>query len=235
MNIIQSFRDLTKFEWTLWISSIVIVSGSFVIAPDSDWLTLIASLIGVTSLIFISKGYALGQALIVVFAVFYGIISFYFTYYGEMITYLGMTAPIAVVALISWLRNPYEDSSTVTVSKVSRKQMIILIILTAAVTIAFYFILGALGNANLIISTISITTSFLAASLTVLRSAAYAAWYAANDMVLIILWVLASIADTSYIPMVVCFSMFLLNDLYGFYNWRRLRKEQGTAKAVQSR
>ena len=137
--------------------------------------------------------------------------------------------------MISWLRNPYEDSSTVTVSKVSRKQMIILIILTAAVTIAFYFILGALGNANLIISTISITTSFLAASLTVLHSAAYAAWYAANDMVLIILWVLASIADTSYIPMVVCFSMFLLNDLYGFYNWRRLRKEQGTAKAVQSR
>lgn len=231
MNLLSSFKDLTRFEWGLWIASLVIVSAAFIFSGGGDYLTLIASLIGVTSLIFVSKGYALGQLLIIIFAVFYGIISYFFTYYGEMITYLGMTAPIAAVALMSWLRNPFQGSRTVTVSRVSRKQMLILVLLTIAVTVLFYFILGALGNANLIISTLSVTTSFLAASLTVLRSAAYAALYAANDMVLIVLWVLAAMESMSYFPMVVCFSMFFINDLYGFYNWSRLRREQAKEPA----
>ena len=228
MSIIGSFKDLTKFEWGLWISSIVVVSAAFLLSDSGDWMTLIASLIGVTAVIFVSKGYALGEALIIVFSVFYGIISFYFHYYGEMITYLGMTTPIAVAALVAWLRHPYQDTKTVTVSKVSRNQMTGLVILSIVITIAFYFILRALGNANLLVSTLSITTSFVAASLTVLRSAAYAAWYAANDLVLVILWILASLEDSSYIPMVINFAMFLVNDIYGFVNWRRLRKIQMT-------
>ena len=222
----ESFRDMTRFERILWISSILIVTAAFVLSGSGDWLNLIASIIGVTAVIFVSKGYALGQFLIIVFAVFYGIISFYFTYYGEMITYLGMTAPIAAAALVSWLRHPFKDSKTVTVAKVSRRNLIILSLLAAAVTIAFYFILGVLGNANLLVSTISVTTSFCAAALTVLRSAAYAIWYAANDGVLIVLWILASLTVPSYMPMVVCFTMFFINDLYGFYNWRRMGKMQ---------
>lgn len=231
-NIILSFRDLTRFELILWLASAAAVAGSFVaswlISPDEgkDLLTLIGSLIGVTALIFVSKGYPLGQALVVIFSIFYGIISFYFTYYGEMITYLGMTAPIAMIALIQWIKHPFEESQTVTVSRPGKKQLIILGILAVLVTIAFYFILKALGNANLLVSTLSITTSFVAASLTVLRSAAYAIWYAANDLVLVVLWLLATLTQISYLPMVVCFAMFFINDMYGFFNWRRLSRDQ---------
>ena len=98
--------------------------------------------------------------------------------------------------------------------------------MTVIVTAAFYFILGALGTANLIVSTISVTTSFLAASLLMFRSSYYAIAYAANDVVLIILWVLASIDDPSYIPMVVNFAAFLANDLYGFLSWKAREKKQ---------
>ena len=86
--------------------------------------------------------------------------------------------------------------------------------------------LTALNTANLIFSTISITTSFVASYLTFLRSPYYAIGYSANDVVLIILWILASVEDISYLPMVACFIMFLFNDLYGFYNWRRMQKRQ---------
>ena len=43
------------------------------------------------------------------FSLMYGVISYTFAYYGEMITYLGMTMPMAVFALISWVRNPYNE------------------------------------------------------------------------------------------------------------------------------
>ena len=64
------FKDLTKFELILWIGSVFMVTASFLLAPTNDYLTLTASLIGVTALIFVAKGYVIGQVLTVVFAVF---------------------------------------------------------------------------------------------------------------------------------------------------------------------
>ena len=81
-------------------------------------------------------------------------------------------------------------------------------------------------TANLIPSTISVTTSFLAVYLTFRRSAFYAIGYAANDIVLIILWVLATISDISYLSVAICFVVFLVNDIYGFINWSRMQKRQ---------
>ena len=223
----ERFRiSLTRFEWALWLTSALVVAGTGIAFQSSDWLSLTASLIGVTALIFVSKGHALGQVLTIVFAVFYGIISCEFRYYGEAITYLCMTAPMAAVALVTWLRNPYKDSAEGTVHRLSGRQWAVMLILTVITTAVFYFILQAMGNAALAVSTLSITTSFLASYLTALRSPYYALAYAANDLVLIVLWVIAALADISSVPMVACFVMFFANDMYGFINWRRMEKRQ---------
>lgn len=221
------FALLTKFELILWSVSLIVVTFSFLTVPDRDYLTLFASLVGVTALIFVSKGHVLGQFLIVAFSVLYGIISISFKYYGEMITYMLMSAPMAVGAIISWLRHPFKDTAEVEIGRVSRTQVAVLSVSAVIVTVAFYFILGALGTQNLIASTLSVLTSFVAASLTFLRSPYYAIGYSLNDVVLIALWTLATIEDVSYFPMILCFIMFLANDLYGFINWRRMQKRQG--------
>ena len=220
------FNDLSKFELSLWIISVVAVSATFLLFGQTDCLTLAASLIGVTALIFVAKGYVVGQVLTVVFAVLYGIISFKQRYYGEMITYLGMTAPIAVVAAINWLRNPYKGTKEVIVARLSGLQKWMMFFLAAGVTAVFYFILKALGNASLFFSTVSITTSFLASYLTACRSAYYTLAYAANDVVLIVLWIIAAGNDAGCVPMIACFSAFLVNDIYGFINWQSIRKRQ---------
>lgn len=227
MRLKNPFRDLTTFELCLWLVSVVVVSLSFLFSDGGDCLTLIASLIGVTALIFVAKGYVIGQVLTVVFALFYGIISFFFGYYGEMLTYVFMTAPIAIMAVVSWVRNPYENSKEVAVKKMHLKEALFMFILAVAVTVVFYLVLGALNTANLIFSTISVTTSFIACYLTFMRNPYYAIAYAANDIVLIILWIMASIESISYLPMVFCFVMFFINDMYGFANWKRMEKRQG--------
>lgn len=224
------FKDLNRFELALWITSLALITASFLLTKEKDLLSLLASLIGATALIFVSKGYVLGQVLTVVFSVFYGIISFFFQYYGEMITYLCMTSPIALMSVISWLKNPYENSKEVRVSNLSRKLKIILVVSAPVVTLIFYFILKALGNANMFFSTLSVTTSFVASYLTLFRSPYYAVGYAANDIVLIILWVMAAIKEPSSTPMILCFVTFLANDLYGFYNWRKMKKRQNKSK-----
>jgi len=220
------FADLNRFEGWLYALSVSAVTLSFILSGGQDALNMIASLIGVTALIFVAKGYVLGQVLTVVFAVFYGIISFFFQYYGEMITYLGMTAPIAVLTAIEWHRHPYRGSKEVEVNRLSRRQIAFMIAGSLLVTAAFYFILRALGNASLFMSTLSVTTSFIASYLTFCRSPYYALGYAANDLVLIVLWVIAAMESPSCIPMIACFSVFFLNDMYGFFNWRSMQNRQ---------
>lgn len=223
---LTAFSELTKFELCLWIVSLSAVIGSFLLFQSKDYTTLIASVIGVTALIFLARGHALGQILIIAFAVFYGTVSFFFHYYGEMITYLGMSAPTAVVALISWIRHPYKNTSQVAIARLTRRSLLLMAGLAAVTTVGFYFILKALDNANLIASTVSVTTSFIAAYLSAARSPYYALGYAANDVVLIVLWAMAAAEDLSYAPMVVCFVTFLFNDLYGFISWHKREREQ---------
>ena len=217
----------TKFEIVLWSFSVLSIIISFMVFDRSNYLTLCASLIGVTSLIFCAKGNPVGQVLMIIFSIIYGIISYSFSYYGEMITYLGMTLPMCVFALVSWLKNPYKDNkSEVAVAKLKKKDIPLIIISALVVTIAFYFILKHFNTANLLPSTFSVTTSFIAAFLTYKRSPFFALAYATNDIVLIVLWVLATKEDISYISVIICFVVFLFNDLYGFSNWLRMQKRQ---------
>ncbi len=99
-------------------------------------------------------------------------------------------------------------------------------ILAILFTIVFYFILDFFNTANIIPSTISVTTSFIAVYLTFRRSPYFAIGYAANDIVLIVLWGFATLEDVSYLSVVVCFIAFLVNDIYGFINWRRMELRQ---------
>ena len=217
----------SRQEKALWSASVLLIIVSFCIFDRENWLTLAASLIGVTSLIFNAKGNPFGQLLMVVFSLLYGVISYSFAYYGEMITYLGMTMPMAVFALISWLRNPYNGNrAEVKVNAISRKETIFMWIATAAVTVLFYFILEHFDTANIVPSTLSVTTSFIAVYLTFRRSPLFALAYASNDIVLIILWILASAHDVRYISVVVCFAAFLANDLYGYVSWQKMKERQ---------
>lgn len=217
----------TKSEIVLWTTSVIVILASFIIFDRENYMTLAASLIGVTSLIFNAKGNPVGQFLMIVFSLLYGIISYTFAYYGEMITYLGMTMPMALFALISWLRNPYNGNhAEVKVNKISRREVLLMFAAAIVITGIFYYILDWFDTANIVPSTISVTTSFLAVYLTFRISPYFALAYAANDIVLIILWVMASLCDMRYVSVVVCFIAFLFNDIYGFVNWRKMEKRQ---------
>ena len=220
----------SKGELTLWGSSAGLILIAFFLFDRVNLMTLAASLIGTTSLIFNAKGNPIGQALMIVFSLLYGVISYTFSYFGEMITYLGMTGPMALFALISWLRNPYNGNhAEVAVNRLENKELVLMYVLTAVVTWGFYFILDHFNTANMIPSTLSVTTSFIAVYLTFRRSPYFALAYAANDVVLIVLWTLAAVEDISYLSVIICFVMFLVNDLYGFINWKRMEKRQMAA------
>lgn len=228
-----NWNYFSKGEYALWFGSVLATVCAFFLFDRENPASLLASVLGATSLIFNAKGNPFGQVLMILFSLLYGAISFTFAYYGEMLTYLGMSMPMAVFSLITWLKHPYHGKKAeVEVNRISRKELCFLCVLVILVTGIFYFILKALHTANLIPSTVSVTTSFFAVYLTMRRSPYYALGYAANDVVLIVLWLAASIHDISYLSVAICFVAFLLNDVYGFINWRRMEKRQKQGRNI---
>ncbi len=224
-HIKGAIYSLTLFEKLLWLVSELAVIISFALLPSPNPLTLAASIIGLTALIFTAKGDVMGQILIIIFSLLYAAVSFGERYYGEMISYVFMSGGIAVFSTVAWIKHPYREHQ-VRVGRLTGRSLSFIAVSTVAVTVSFYFILKLLGTANLTFSTLSIATSFIASSLTVHRSPFYALAYAVNDVVLIVLWVLAAIGEPANAPMIVCFLAFLVNDLYGFTNWIRMKNAQ---------
>ena len=234
IKMTNPFKSLSVRDYIIWALSVVINFVAFAVTGFKDVLTFLSAVIGITSLIFNAKGHVIGEFIGVGFAVVYSIISFYLHYYSELITYTFMTGPICILSIISWLRNPFGDSGQVTVANLTKKKVAVMSALTAVVTLVMFFVLRALNTPNLAVSTISITTSFLACYLLLLRSPWYAIAYTANDIVLIVLWALATIEDLAYLPMVTCFAVFLFNDIYSFICWCKMRKSQSIALANEN-
>ncbi len=221
------FKSITVFEYCLWGISVVGMILAFILCKNTNYYSLAASLIGVTGLLFIAKGNVIGQFLSILFSVFYGIVAYASHYYGEMFTTLGMNTPIAIATAVVWLRNPFSgDRKQVKINRLSLTEYGLSFLLSVAVAVAFYFILGALKTANLIWSAVSVFTSFYAVYLLLRRSSYYGIAYSANDIVLIVLWSLEARQNLEAVAMIVCFVAFLANDFYGFVNWLRMQKKQ---------
>lgn len=223
----KALNYFNKRDIALWLSSVMIIMVSYIFLSGESILSVVASLVGVTSLIFCAKGNPFGQVLMIIFSLLYGVISYNFRYFGEMITYLGMTAPMAMFSLVSWLKNPFKGrKSEVEVNSITGKEFVFSLILTSIVTIIFYYILKYFSTPNLIPGTISVATSFLAAYLTFRRSPYLSIAYATNDIVLIVLWVMATMKNREYLSVVICFIVFFVNDIYCFISWMKMKKRQ---------
>lgn len=222
------FKDFKIQEWVIYISSLIVVLFSNFATGKVDFINLLGTIVGVTSLIFIAKGNVIGQMLSVLFGILYSITAIKYRYYSEIITYLGMTGPLAVISIIIWLKNPFKKGeSVVKIRLLTLKEGLFLMALTIIVTTIFYFVLKCLNTPNLFVGTVSIATSFVASYLMVRRISYYAVAFMCNDIVLIVLWILASIENLTYLSMIACFLAFLVNDLYAFTRWKIREKKQG--------
>ncbi|GFE43321.1 hypothetical protein ScFU93_10070 [Streptococcus canis] len=178
-------------------------------------------------MIFSAKANPIGQGLVIIFSIIYAYLSLQNSYYGELMTYLFMTLPMAIFSLFTWLNHPFEGKkSQVTISRLKKSDSLRLVIFTVIVTLIFYGILAAVKTAYLLVSTLSIATSFSAVYLSYKRSPYFALAYGLNDLVLILLWMHAAQTDSSQYAVVICFATFLINDSYTFYNWLMLQRYQ---------
>ncbi|MBP5694973.1 MAG: nicotinamide mononucleotide transporter [Bacilli bacterium] len=221
------FKQILSLKEGIFLSIEIITPLIFcIIFGCRDWINLIGAQIGIVSIFFLAKASLLGISLSFVFSLFYAITSLNYKYYGEAIIYFAFMIPLGITSAIIWIINRFKKTAEVTIVKTKKIDFVIGPIASVILTFGLFWLLRYLGTQNIITSTISLFTSFLALYFQLRRSRFTEIFFAANDIVLITLWILATIDDISYLPIVICFVFLLVNDLYGFFNWSKIQKEQ---------
>jgi len=221
-------KYFTPLEWSILIVTLTAISIGFGISEDRSALSYTSSIVGVLSIMFNSKGNVIGQFINIVFAALYGIYSYTQHYYGEMIIYFALMTPIYVFSIVSWIKHKYNGKShEVAINTLKKKEYLFAGLGALACTAGFYFLLSALNTDNLIVSTVSLTTSISAAYLMLRRCEYYSVCFIFNDVILITLWAMKiPESGLSVLPSVIAFGTFLIVDVYCFFSWRAIHRRQ---------
>ena len=216
------------FEKLFLLISLIIIIGCFFLGSDKNVLSLITSILGVITVIFGAKGLVLAPVINIIYNVVYILLSYTQGFYGEVLIYVFLMTPINIAMIVSWFKNKSkEDENIVEVNKLSKKEYFILFFVTILFSIGFYFILRALNTTAVFISTISLIDSFIATYLLYRRCSNYALSYIVNDIILIVLWSFAIKNNgIAYLPMILSFGVFLVNDIYGLISWKKRERKQ---------
>lgn len=220
------FKDWTKFELIFLICGLIISIVSSVLFGGTIINTLYTSLYLITALL-MSKGKVESYFVGFVSVFFYAIVSYQQAYYGELIITAFLTFPIMIIGIISWLRHQDKEDDVVIVNSLPRKELIIAFGSQFILFWAYYFLLKYFHTDLLVLSSISMVTSVLASYFEARRSELSLYCYVANDFVIITLWIIPVInGQTALISVLVGPLLLLINDIYGSYNWRKLKKKQ---------
>lgn len=224
--IYNYFKDWNLFEKLYLFVGIVVGILTSIIFNG----TIIDSLYTITYLttaILMSKGKVESYFIGIISVFFYGIVSYNQGYYGELLITIFLTFPMMIIGIVSWLKHQDKDEDVVIISSLSKKEIVFAFSSQLILFWVYYFLLKAFNTDLLMISSLSIVTSVLATYFEARRSELSLSCYVANDLILITLWMIPIInGDTSLISVLIGPMLLLVNDIYGSYNWKRLKDIQ---------
>jgi len=220
------FIDWTKFEIVfLFVGTLL----ALILTPifNGTIIDLLYTLLYFWTALLLAKGKYSCYIIGIISTFFYAYVSYTNSYYGEIIISMGCTLPLMIVGLVNWLKHQ-DNTNTVIIKEITKKELILVLISQVIMFGGYYYLLKYFNTNNLFVSTLSIVASLIATYLTARRSEYGFVGFIINDLILITLWGLPVITgNLSLIPVLLCPMLLLVNDIYGVYNWKRLKEKQG--------
>ena len=220
-------KDWTKFEKTfLVIGTIAALVLTYVF--KGTWIDLGYALLYFWTALLLAKGKFSCYIIGIISTFFYAFVSYSNSYYGEVIIAMGCTLPLMIVGLINWLKHQ-DNTNTVIIKEITKKELILVLLSQIVMFFGYYYLLKAFNTNNLLVSTFSVMASIIATYLTARRCEHGFIGFIINDIILIVLWGIPVVnGELNIIPVLICPVLLLINDIYGVYNWKRIKDNQKT-------
>ena len=218
-------KDWTKFE-KIFLLLGTLISIILTIIFKGTYIDLGYTLLYFWTALLLAKGKYSCYIIGIISTFFYAFVSYSNSYYGEVIIAMCCTLPLMIVGLVNWLRHQ-DNTNTVIIKEITKKELIIVLVSQLIMSVGYYYLLKSFNTSNLLVSTFSVVASIIATYLTARRSEYGFAGFIINDLFLIVLWSIPVFnGNMNIIPVLLCPVLLLINDIYGVYNWRRIKKKQ---------
>ena len=210
-----------KFELTLIIAMIF---TNWITGGLSEPIGAICSITGVLAVVLIAKGKISNFAFGIINVSLYIYLSFTWKLYGDVMLGLLYTLPVQFIGFFTW-KNRMGKNGVVKAKTMNGKQIGLLLVGSVTLISLYAQFLVYLGGNSPYLDASSTILSIVAQVLMLLAFAEqWALWIIVNS-ISIIMWIIpASTGDSSAISMVVMWTAYLINAIYGYYNWRRMAK-----------
>lgn len=219
------FKNWTTFEKIFLIFGTIIACVLTFIFKGT-WIDLGYTLLYFWTALLLAKGKYSCYIIGIISTFFYAFVSYSNSYYGEVIIAMCCTLPLMIIGLINWLKHQ-DSTNTVIIKEITKKELIIVLISQVVLFYGYYSLLKFFNTNNLLVSTFSVIASVIATYLTARRSEHGFVGFIINDIILIVLWSIPVInGNTNIIPILLCPTLLLINDIYGVYNWKRIKNKQ---------
>ncbi|MGM0791498.1 nicotinamide mononucleotide transporter [Bacillus infantis] len=226
------FRDWTIFEIS-WLLVFTLINVYLFIAWQDSLLGLISSLAGMLCVVLVAKGKIANYYFGIIQTGTYAYISYTYGLYGEAMLNGLFYFPIQFIGIYLWRKNMTKDSikgEDVKVKTLDSRGWSLLGI-TVLVSIFLYaLLLDYLGGRSVYIDSATNVLSVTAQILMLRRFAEQWLLWILVNVLSVILWFNALISTGGNdISMLVMWTAFLFNSIYGYINWTKLYKKQGAA------
>jgi len=216
------FKDWTLFE-KLWLFIFTAVNIYLFFAWDDTWIGLTASLSGMLCVVLTAKGKMSSFYWGLVNILAYSYVAYKSAYYGDVGLNMLYFLPMTFVGIYYWGKNLNKD--TVKVRSMTMKQWIYWGIISTISIIVLGMGLEKVGGTLPFVDSTTTVFSIVAQVLLNKRYTEQWFYWILVDIWSIVMWFHIFLRDGNNVSMLVMWTAFLVNAIYGYYNWTKLEEQ----------
>lgn len=218
------FEDWTMFEKS-WLVIFSLLNLYLWFSWNQSVTALVASMTGLWTVVLVAKGKVENYYFGIVNVALYGLLAYQAQFFGEVMLNWAFFLPAQFVGLYIWKNNLNVGNYVKTESLTLRNKVLLGLGALLAIGLYALVLMELKGNLPTLDST-STVLSVLAQLLMIKRMTEQWAMWITVDVVSIYMWATTFLATGSGLLMVVMWSAYLVNAVYGWYNWRKMNKTQ---------
>lgn len=187
---------------------------------------IVTTITGIFCVVLTAKGHISCYTFGILNIIGYAILSMYAKFYGEVALNVVYYLPMQFVGIHLWKKNLIKDSKVVKGNVMSMKEFGLLAVITVIGVLGLMGILRLFGGNLPLLDSMSTVFSIIAMYLSVKMYAEQWILWIIIDVITVIMWVIAlKNGEPESMAMVIMWSAYLVNAIYGYIVWRKNSKE----------
>lgn len=223
------FKNLNIFEkWYLILGLIINIAIAYI--SRSSISAVICAICSLFNAVYVAKGNILSYVFGLIATATYIFASFTQKYYSEVFVNIILLF-ITIYGFINWSGNHNQETDTITIKKLTGKEIFISILSQVLLFYFYYRIFRYFGNSLIIVSTINLCLSVLSFYYNARMSKISFVVLIIGGIFKTVLWAVPMLrGDLTNTSILVSCLLYLVCDTYGYINWSRLEKIQNDGK-----